>query len=199
MVDNLFEKNFLLAEQPDRTVFEYKMLFASSIAPHHSNSLNLFAQNAWDLNSKLPSKYYIKNSYLMLSWFYYLKLVTYDSDKLGSESGSLKDKKHLIRFAVLPSKRAHYTLTKAPMAHKTNSKEQFEFKFYFTLATFRGVTESGRVVNSCDAAAALLLVSGKLFPTFSTNVLFLKTSRVFFTYHDRSFFNYYLFTVNYRR
>jgi ribosomal protein S10 len=36
----------------------------------------------------------------------------------------------MIKFAFLPIKRKSYTLTKAPMAHKTNSKEQFVFKFF---------------------------------------------------------------------
>jgi hypothetical protein len=41
----------------------------------------------------------------------------------------------------------------------------------------------------------LLLLIKKFFPTFSTNVLFLKTSRVWFTYHDCTFFNYHLFVT----
>lgn len=169
------------------------MLFVSSIPPHHSSSLNLLALNASNDNSKLPSKCFIKNSYLILSWFYYLKLLTYRNTLAKTKP---KNRKKLIKFAVLPTRRTHYTLTKAPMAHKTNSKEQFEFKFYFMLATFSGVTDSSRLVNSCGAASLLLLITSKMFPVFSTNVLFLKTSRVFFTYHDRTFFNYYQFSLN---
>lgn len=42
----------------------------------------------------------------------------------------MKTKNKSIKFSFLPIKRKSYTLTKAPMAHKTNSKEQFVFKFY---------------------------------------------------------------------
>jgi|694.fasta_scaffold98327_3 hypothetical protein len=167
------------------------MLFVSSIPPHHSSSLNLFASNSWQINSKLPPKVFIKNSYLILSWFYYLKLVTYDN----VNKTKIKNKKKLIKFAVLPTKRTHLTLTKAPMAHKTNSKEQFLFKFYYTLATFKGLTDIGVSANSCDSAALALLTTSRLFPVFSTNILFLKNSRVMFSYHDLKFFSYYYFST----
>ena len=168
------------------------MLFVSAIPPHNSSSLNLFAANCWNNNAKLPEKYFIKNSYLILAWFYYLKLVTYNK----SGGGKSDKTKQFVRFAILPTKRTHYTLTKAPMAHKTNSKEQFEFKFYFMLATFKGFTEDLFEVGSCDAAALLILITSKFFPVFSTNTLFLKSSRVFFTYHDCDFYSYYRFISN---
>ena len=168
------------------------MLFVSSIPPHHSSSLNLFASNSWQVNSKLPPKLFIKNSYLILPWFYYLKLVTYNN----TDKTKIKNKKKLIKFAVLPTKRSHLTLTKAPMAHKTNSKEQFLFKFYYMLATFKGLTDSNTQLRSCDSAAVALLTTSKLFPVFSTNILFLKNSRVLLSYRDLKFFNYYDFSIN---
>lgn len=179
-----------LTPSKDKTFFEYKILFVSIIPPHYSTSINVFASNSWQDNSKLPNKYFIKNSYLILAWFYQLQLIS-SKKPITDDVNS----KQLIKFSVLPSKRTHYTLTKAPMAHKKNSKEQYEFKFYFITASFKGQTESNKVVNSCDAAAALLLLIKKFFPTFSTNVLFLKTSRVWFTYHDCTFFNYHLFVT----
>ena len=179
-----------LTPSKDKTFFEYKILFVSIIPPHYSTSINVFASNSWQDNSKLPNKYFIKNSYLILAWFYQLQLIS-NKKPITDDVNN----KQLIKFSVLPSKRTHYTLTKAPMAHKKNSKEQYEFKFYFITASFKGQTESSKVVNSCDAAAALLLLIKKFFPTFSTNVLFLKTSRVWFTYHDCTFFNYHLFVT----
>lgn len=98
-----------------------------------------------------------------------------------------------IKFNILPTKRTHYTLTKAPMAHKKNSKEQFCFKYYFVTANFKGNTKPSHVVNSCDAAAVLLTIIKNLFPVFSTNVLFIKTSTISFSYSDRNFFNYLVF------
>lgn len=191
---DILKNNFILTPSKDKTYFEYKILFVSIIPPHYSTSLNVFASNSWQDNSKLPNKYFIKNSYLVLAWFYQLQLIS--SKKPTTEN---VNNKKLIKFSVLPSKRSHYTLTKAPMAHKKNSKEQYEFKFYFITASFKGQTESNKVVNSCDAAAALLFLIKNFFPTFGTNVLFLKTSRVWFTYHDCRFFNYHLFVSCNRR
>ena len=76
------------------------------------------------------------------------------------------------------------------MAHKTNSKEQFTFKFYFMVATFSGCTDPHTSASSVDGASVVLLATARLFPVFSTNVLFLKNSRVMFTYNDSIFFNY---------
>jgi hypothetical protein len=185
------KKKFLLAQPDNRTTFEYKILFVSAIPPHYTSSLNVFASNSWQDDSKLPSKYFIKSSYLILAWFYQLQLITTDKKSLQNVNN-----KKIIKFSILPSKRTHYTLIKAPMAHKKNSKEQFEFKFYFITASFKGQTEANKLVTSCDAAASLLLLIKKAFPVFSTNVLFLKTSRVWFTYHDCKFFNYSLFILH---
>ena len=185
---NTLKRKFLLTQPDDRTAFEYKILFVSTIPPHYTSSLNVFASNSWQDDSKLPNKYFIKNSYLILAWFYQLQLITTDKKSLQNVNN-----KKIIKFSILPSKRTHYTLIKAPMAHKKNSKEQFEFKFYFIAASFKGRTDSSKVVTSCDAAASLLLLIRRAFPVFSTNVLFLKTSRVWFTYHDCKFFNYFRF------
>jgi len=188
---NTLKRKFLLAQPDNRTTFEYKILFVSAIPPHYTSSLNVFALNSWQDDSKLPNKYFIKNSYLILAWFYQLQLITTDKKSLQNVNN-----KKIIKFSILPSKRTHYTLIKAPMAHKKNSKEQFEFKFYFIVASFKGLTDSNKVVTSCDAAASLLLLIRRAFPTISTNVLFLKTSRVWFTFHDSNFFNYSRFVQN---
>jgi hypothetical protein len=187
---NLLRRKFLIKKPENRTLFEYKLLFVSIIPPHYSSSLNVFASNSWQDNSKLPTKYFVKNSYLILAWFYNLQLIT-----SGNKSLQNMNNKRVIKFSILPSKRSHYTLIKAPMAHKKNSKEQFEFKFYFVTASFKGQTATNKLVTSCDSAAALLLLIRKFFPIFSTNVLFLKTSRVFFTYRDPLFFSYYRFVL----
>lgn len=187
---NLLRRKFLIKKPENRTLFEYKLLFVSIIPPHYSSSLNVFASNSWQDNSKLPTKYFVKNSYLILAWFYNLQLIT-----SGNKSLQNTNNRKVIKFSILPSKRSHYTLIKAPMAHKKNSKEQFEFKFYFVTASFKGQTATNKLVTSCDSAAALLLLIRKFFPIFSTNVLFLKTSRVFFTYRDPLFFSYHHFVL----
>lgn len=185
-------KKLTLQTLNNNTFFEYNMLFVSSISPHYSNTVNVFAATREQNNGLLPNKYYIKYSYLILAWFFYLKSIT----SIKNLKSNFKSQKQLIRFFVLPVKRTNYTLTKAPMAHKKNSKEQFVFKSYYICATFRGLTEDQNVVSSTNAAIVLLFIVQKLFPLFSTNLLFLKTTTIRFSYSDRNFFNFYWFITN---
>jgi len=186
----LLVKNQL--EKPNKhTFFRYKILFASIIPPHYTSSLNAFAFTTWKDTTKLPNKYFIKQSYLILAWFHHLKTITNGSSNLRNST----DSKGVVRFIILPSRRTHYTLLKSPMAQKKNSKEQFSFKFYFILASFKGTTEFGKQVPSCDAAASVLYIIRTLYPVFSTNLLMSKHVNLSFSYFDSVFFNYYIFTL----
>ena len=70
-----------------------------------------------------------------MSWINYLSEKSnhstnrYTQKKTDQEKNDIEHKASHI--SILPSKRSLYTFQKAPMAHKTNSKEQFMFKFYF--------------------------------------------------------------------
>ena len=75
---------------------------------------------------------------------------------------------------TMPIRRKKYTVTKAPMAHKTNSKEQYGFKFYFFKASFQSNLDSHMMISSVDFGAFFINNLKKLFPIFSTNLLFLK-------------------------
>lgn len=189
MMQELLRKKKLLIQNKSRTSFKYKLLFASIIPPHYTTSLNSFAFTSWADTVKLPNKYYVKQSYLILAWFYHLKTITCKVSKKVISSSS----KQVIKFIILPSKKSHYTLLKAPMAHKKNSKEQFLFKFYFILASFKGLTEVGKLIPSCDAAVSLLFMIQRLFPVLSTNLLLSKSTNVKFSYSDYVFFSYYSF------
>ena len=109
----------------------------------------------------------MKKSYLILSWFSYLS-------SAGAFNKSRKGSPRAIKLAILPSRRKMYTLTKAPMAHKTNSKEQFLLKFYnfkFSLTLDHCRT---LVPSSPAAGAHQFLLLQKIFPVFETNLLLLK-------------------------
>ena len=76
------------------------------------------------------------------------------------------------------------------MAHKTNSKEQFLFKYYnFKLSA--NLTLEPRFIpsSSAEAALALRIVEDK-FPVFETNVLFLKYARILYPFSSNRFFQY---------
>lgn len=179
---------------------------------NHKNTL--FTLNLIKINSKLSYKFYfvsllpiyiitnlrgldwtrpdqshlkenyilIKQSYLILTWLSYTTL------------GSSSIKKKNIKFMTMPIRRKKYTITKAPMAHKTNSKEQYGFKFYFFKATFHSYLEPHMSISSVDFGAFFINNLKKLFPIFSTNLLFLKYYNVNFVVSDFNYFNYFNFT-----
>lgn len=102
-------------------------------------------------------------------------------------------KNNIIKFSILPIRRKSYTLTKAPMAHKTNSKEQFVFKFYKFKTSIKTHFLSTYRLQSIDSSLLALLLTRSMFPIFGTNLLLLKYYQISFTMSDTSFLNYYYF------
>ena len=129
---------------------------------------------------RLPKKVKLKQSYLQLSWFFYMTHVK----MRGSKKASL---------LILPCKRKLYTLTKAPMAHKTNSKEQFNFKFYYFRASFTGELMHDTKVFSVNHALFLILLYKNTFPVFDTNLLYLRGCAITAPGFDTIFYNYFYF------
>ena len=183
---SIYEKS-LIAKQPlHKKPYSvvYNFTFVSLIAPYLLNDLRISNVTS---SPSTPGKstILIKQSYLLFTWFYYLKTSIM---RVGT-------KNKIIKFAFLPIRRKSYTLTKAPMAHKTNSKEQFVFKFYkFKAAVHTDYTIAHRL-TSVDQALTALLMTKQTFPFFETNVLLLKHSTVFLSMEDSVYFDYskYLF------
>ena len=100
----------------------------------------------------------------------------------------------IIKFSILPIKRKSYTLTKAPMAHKTNSKEQFVFKFYKFKTSISTRFVTSYRLTSVDNSLLALLLTRSIFPIFGTNLLLLKYYSITLTMCDTHFLNYYYFT-----
>jgi len=174
--------NDLPAKQPSK--FEpygvvYNFTFVSLIAPYLLNDLRI--SNVTSAPST-PNKstILIKQSYLLFTWFYYLKTSVI--------RGGTKNK--IVKFSFLPIRRKSYTLTKAPMAHKTNSKEQFVFKFYKFKASIRTYFVTSYRLTSVDQSMSALFLTKKTFPHFETNVLLLKHSTVYLAMNDPLYFNY---------
>ena len=93
------------------------------------------------------------------------------------------------RLAILPSRQVIYTLTKAPMAHKTNSKEQFLLKYYnFKLSADLRLDSAYVPSSVAEGALALQIIENK-FPVFETNVLFLKYAKVLYPFSSNHFFS----------
>ena len=162
----------------------YNFTFISLIAPYLVNDLRLINITASPSTPK-KSTILLKQSYLIYTWFYFLK----------TSSMGLK-KNNVIKFAILPITRKSYTLTKAPMAHKTNSKEQFVFKFYKFKTSIKTHFLSTYRLESVDSSLLALLLTRSIFPIFGTNLLLLKYYAITLTMSDSQFLNYYYFLKN---
>ena len=81
-------------------------------------------------------------------------------------------------------------MTKAPMAHKTFSKEQFVFKLHKFKVSFVSSLKANLTLTSVNHSLAALLISKNSFPILESNLLFLKNCSLQLTYSDYSFFTY---------
>lgn len=76
------------------------------------------------------------------------------------------------------------------MAHKTNSKEQFLFKYYnfkFSIELKLPLQSAPSTINQ---GAYSMVLTKELFPVFETNLLFLKYYNVSYSIRDKNFFRY---------
>lgn len=161
----------------------YRFRFVSLIPPYLLSDLRLLSITSTPSSLKKSSAL-MKQSYLLFTWFFYLKE--------SSVKPSLKQSRS-IRFCFLPVKRTLYTITKAPMAHKTNSKEQIQFRFFkfsISIETFFNWLKNPRGLHS---GLYLQLLSKRSFPIFETNLLILKSYEIWLTISDESFYSLNLF------
>jgi hypothetical protein len=163
----------------------YNFTFISLIAPYLLNDLRV-SNITSSPSTPNKSTILLKQSYLLFTWFYYLK-TSVMQNKIKNKS---------IKFSFLPIRRKSYTLTKAPMAHKTNSKEQFLFKFYKFKASIKTHFVTSYRLTSVDQSLLALLMTKKSFPFFETNVLLLKHSTIYLSMSDSNYFNYFEFLSN---
>lgn len=156
----------------------YSFLFVSLISPSIAPSLRFFFEID-DTQRKLA----LKQSYILLTWFYY---VTF----LNNEN-----KKKILKFFVLPIRRSTYTQLRTPMAHKTWSKEQYKFQYFLIRISFYNKIKFDTLVESVNYALLFVLLSKKNFPIFETNLLFLKNYWFTFCFKDKIFFSYYRYLL----
>lgn len=163
----------------------YRFRFVSLIPPYLLSDLRLFNVTS-SPSTVRKSTSLMKQSYLLFTWFFYLKEST-----LGLSRRSSKN----IKFAFLPTRRKVYTLIKAPMAHKTNSKEQIQFRFFkfsISIRTFFNTLQNPTNLNS---GLHLHLLLKKRFPVFETNLLILKSYEIWLSLSDETFFNLSKFSI----
>ncbi len=180
------KKKLLCAER--KNYVSYSLKFSSLFAPGLIKNLRLLMRSLPGANKfshperqSKCSKILVKQSYVLLVWFFYLTSIS-----------TGKDKSAVPGFFVYPKKVTKFTIIKAPMAHKTFSQEQFSFSSYsFGLTLCMDLRTSlachkDAVVHFCAHFSSLNFFYG-------TNMLFLKSLKIFFLIKDRNFFSYYYF------
>lgn len=158
----------------------FNLSFVSLIAPFFSNNLKFL--NTLPTDEK---KIFLKQSYIMLTWFYYLNFIE-----------NKKNTTNNIKIFTLPINNKKFTLTKAPIAHKNWSKEQYKFEYYSFVITLAYQFKSENSINSFNNSILFILITKKSFPQFETNLFFLKSIRFYFKYKDEDYFNYFKFLNN---
>ena len=174
--------NFVQKNSYSRSLF-ITFRFTSLIRIMPPASLSSCLQNITLHRSHILSSRWLvtKRSHLVLYWLRYLTVKSYHAAP-----------KYRVAVTMLPSTRSFYTVTKAPMAHKTNSKEQLIFKFFHFAIRFKVDTfaVAASYMTSVSALAYSLALTQQLFPIFETNVLYLKYYSVYYPLRDHLFFAY---------
>jgi len=168
-----------------RPSIAYKFRFVSLISPYLLSDLRVFNITSSPSTPK-KSTLLLKQSYLLMTWFYYLK------ESQFKPQGKTENR---LKFTFLPTRRTMNTLTKAPMAHKTNSKEQFVFRTFRFKVSIKTFFASTSAPLSVDAALAALYMTKSIFPVFETNLLLLKNYTIILKMHDSGYFNYHTFVL----
>ena len=168
-----------------RPSIAYKFRFVSLISPYLLSDLRVFNITSSPSTPK-KSTLLLKQSYLLMTWFYYLK------ESQFKPQGKTENR---LKFTFLPTRRTMYTLTKAPMAHKTNSKEQFVFRTFRFKVSIKTFFASTSAPLSVDAALSALYMTKSIFPVFETNLLLLKNYTIILKMHDAGYFNYHTFVL----
>lgn len=170
--------------------------FVSIITPGQIPHLSFESCSPNNDNLKISSqvnKLYIKQSYLILTWLQYFRFVK-------------KKEKNKIKFFISKTIFRKFTNTKAPIAHKNWSKEQFQFNYYnFNVSAsfllkeeFFNPTPLSKTaasnVNSVETGLLVLLMAQKDLEPAETNLLNAKTIRVGVPIVDLNYFSYFFFS-----
>ena len=141
---------------------KYTLMFNSLLSVGSTMVLSL---RNWNKN-----KIFVKQSYMILSWIYYI-------------SNSKKN------YIILPSKIKKLTLLKSPMAHKTYSQEQLKFKYYKILKIFKINTKVVKIPNNIKILNLILNVRGRgNLKGLSTNLIFLKKIKMKINFVEKEYF-----------
>lgn len=173
--------------------------FVSIITPGQIPHLSFESCSINNNNLKITTeinKIHIKQSYLILTWFQYFKKF------------SLKNNSK-VKFFISKKIFRKFTTTKAPIAHKNWSKEQFQFDYYrFNISAYfffkkekndlskkkiLKYSKINRFTSVDQGAMAVLSLKNELLPG-ETNTLNAKSVAAAIPIRDKVYFSYFLFS-----
>ena len=180
------------------SILKHTLRFGSLFSPSALKDISLFFRNTKKYNSILlgkPNKrILVKQSYIFLIWVKFLV----------SKNASDPSIKGLIpSFFIYPFRNYKTTITKAPMAHKTYSQEQFMVRFYNFSISFsiplnvhhlkkrkntKGVDMTVVAINDINKSIFISHFLRRNIPFIGTNMLFLHRYNVTFYSADDNFF-----------
>lgn len=154
----MFNKNI----KSNNVKTKYTLMFNSLLSVSSAMILSL---KSWNKN-----KIFVKQSYMILSWIYYIS----------------NGKKNYI---ILPSRVKKLTLLKSPMAHKTYSQEQIKFRYYKILKIFKINNDNIKIPNNVKILNLILNVRGENYlKGLSTNLIFLKKIKIKINFIEKEYF-----------
>lgn len=168
---------------------KYSIRFASIIAPSSVPSFSLLNHLYTPINysKNINNKLHIKQSYLLMTWMSYVKDNYSELHDLNFKNSNKKPS-----IFVFPKTTKKFTNTKAPMAHKTFSQEQFKFSFYFMSASFNvnNMNYISDIPNSVNKSLYVILYLKTNNNISSSNLFLLKRFTFFIESLDTNYLNY---------
>jgi hypothetical protein len=110
---------------------------------------------------------------------------------VSTEGSSQLSKVVYPSFFVHPFRNYKTTITRAPMAHKTYSQEQFMVRFYkFSISFYIKILDRSSIIDSLNKSVFLIHFLKDQKPYISTNMLFLHKYTVTFYSKDVRHFTF---------
>jgi len=161
-------------KKPLKLTVKYSFSYVSLITPHKILNIRLFTNHSL-FQSKKQKKLFVKQSYLLMTWLWYIQSKFLTKHKKPS-------------FAFKPTKYHKTTLIKSPMAHKTFSQEQFQFKFFYIIISLP-INLSVKNFNIYSANQLLFLIYSlrQKIPFVETNFFLLKSFSILIPFKNQKF------------
>lgn len=124
---------------------------------------------------------------MILTWFYYLSFL---------ENRKKTTNKNKIKIFISKVTYRKFTTTKAPMAHKNWSKEQYQFSYFnFKVSTHftfkKKMKNSQSFINNYDVSVLIALITKNYVGIPETNIFSAKNYKFNFQFSDKIYFNYF--------